>query len=441
MFASFPFIVEVSPAHPPILKGSALPIVRRISSLASLALFALPLAAQQHKVTQAEVDRITHDAILIDTHNDVTSLTVTGYDIATPNKNGQTDLARMKGFLGAEFFAVYVGAEYVNGNHSANRTLQMIDTVRTDVIAAHPNEFVFATTADDIVRAHNQHKIAALMGIEGGHAIEDSLRLLRDYYALGIRYMTLTHFNTNSWADAQGDADNPKVEHHNGLTPFGKDVVREMNRLGMMVDISHTADKTFWDALETSSAPIIASHSSCRAISNHTRNMTDEMIKALAAKGGTMQINFDCSYLSQRYNDASKPLQASMRDRYMAAMKIEDPAEKTAAIDKLRAEFTEKLPPATLADVVDQIDHAVKVGGIDHVGIGTDFDGVACVPAELSSYDKFPALTRALLEKGYSADDIKKIYGGNLLRVMRAVEQRARELSSTPAIHSDVAKK
>ena len=392
-------------------------------------------------MTQAEVDRITRDAILIDTHNDVTSLTVTGYDIATPNKQGQTDLARMRGFLGAEFFAVYVGAEYVNGNHSANRTLQMIDTVRTDVIAAHPNEFVFATTADDIVRAHNQHKIAALMGIEGGHAIEDSLRLLRDYYALGIRYMTLTHFNTNSWADAQGDADNPKVEHHNGLTPFGKDVVREMNRLGMMVDISHTADKTFWDALETSSAPIIASHSSCRAISNHTRNLTDDMIKALAAKGGTMQINFDCSYLSQRYNEASKPLQASMRERYIAAMKIEDPAEKSAAIDKLRAEFTEKLPPATLADVVDQIDHAVKVGGIDHVGIGTDFDGVACVPAELSSYDKFPALTRALLEKGYSADDIKKIYGGNLLRVMRAVEQRARELSSTPAIHSDVAKK
>jgi membrane dipeptidase len=392
-------------------------------------------------VTQAEVDRITRDAILIDTHNDITSQTVEGYDIAKPNTKGQTDLPRMKGFLGAEFFAVFVGAEYVNGNHSANRTLQMIDTVRTDIIAGHPNEFVFATTADDIVRAHNQHKIAALMGIEGGHAIEDSLRTLRDYYALGVRYMTLTHFNTNSWADAQGDADNPKVEHHNGLTPFGKDVVREMNRLGMMVDISHTADKTFWDALETSSAPIIASHSSCRAISNHTRNMTDDMIKALAAKGGTMQINFDCSYLSQRYNDESKPLQASMRERYIAAMKIEDPAEKSAAIEKLRAEFTEKLPPATLADVVDQIDHAVKVGGLDHVGIGTDFDGVACVPAELGSYDKFPALTRALLEKGYSADDIKKIYGGNLLRVMRAVEQRARELSSTPAIHSDVAKK
>ena len=413
----------------------------RVCSLATLALLALPLAAQQHKVTQAEVDRITRDAILIDTHNDVTSRTVEGYDIATPNTRGQTDLPRMKGFLGAEFFAVYVGAEYVNGNHSANRALQMIDTVRTDVVAAHPNDFVFATTADEIVRAHGEHKIAALMGIEGGHAIEDSLRLLRDYYALGVRYMTLTHFNTNNWADSQGDVDNPKVAHHNGLTPFGKDVVREMNRLGMMVDISHTADRTFWDALETSSAPIIASHSGCRAVTSYTRNMTDEMIKALAAKGGVMQINFGCEFLSQRYFNDSKPLQASMREQYMAAMKIEDQAARTEAIEKLRTEFTGKVPPATLADVVDQIDHAVKVGGIDHVGIGTDFDGVACVPPELDSYNKFPALTRALLEKGYTAEGIKKIYGGNLLRVMRAVEQRSRELSSTPAIHSEVSKK
>src|ERR1700733_11117909 len=200
-------------------------------------------------VTQAQVDLITREAILIDTHDDVPSKTVDGYDIATPNKAGQTDLPRMKGFLGAEFFAVFVDATYVKDNHSANRTLQMIDTVRTDVIAKHPNDFVFATTADDIERAHREHKIAALMGIEGGHAIEDSLRLLRDYYALGIRYMTLTHTNTNSWADSSGDVDNPKVAHHNGLTPFGRDVVREMNRLGMMVDISHTADKTFWDVL------------------------------------------------------------------------------------------------------------------------------------------------------------------------------------------------
>ena len=404
-----------------------MPISHRTFAFAAIASLALPLAAQQpHKVTGEEVDRITRDAILIDTHNDVTSRTVDGYDIATLNKSGETDLPRMKGYLGAEFFAVYVGAEYVKDNHSANRTLQMIDTVRTDIIAAHPNDFVFATTADDIVRAHNEHKIAALMGIEGGHAIEDSLRLLRDYYALGIRYMTLTHFNTNNWADSQGDFDDPKVAHHNGLTPFGKDVVREMNRLGMMVDISHTADKTFYDALEVSAAPIIASHSSTRAISNHTRNLTDDMIKALAAKNGTMQINFDCAYLSQRYLDASKPLMDAMQPRIAEAQKITDPVARAAAIDKLEDEATAALPAATLDEVVAQIDHAVQIGGIDHVGIGTDFDGVGCVPKGLESYNKFPALTRALLEKGYSADDIKKIYGGNILRVMRAVEQEAK---------------
>jgi membrane dipeptidase len=413
----------------------------RPAAVLFLAACTLTLSAQApRKVTQAEVDRITRDAILIDTHDDVPSKTVDGYDIATPNKTGQTDLARMKGFLGAEFFAVFVDASYVKDNHSANRTLQMIDTVRTDVIAAHPDQFVYATTADDIVRAHKEKKIAALMGIEGGHAIEDSLRLLRDYYALGIRYMTLTHFNTNNWADSQGDFTDPKVAKHDGLTPFGKDVVREMNRLGMMVDISHTADKTFYDAIAVSTAPIIASHSSCRAISSNTRNMTDDMIKALAKNGGTMQINFDCAYLSQRYEDASKPLMAELRPRYMEAMKITDPAAREAAIDKIQAEAAGKVPPATLQEVVEQIDHAVKVGGIDHVGIGTDFDGVGCVPAELGSYDKFPALTRALLEKGYAAADIKKIYGGNLLRVMRAVEQRARELKGTPAIESKIDK-
>jgi membrane dipeptidase len=420
--------------------------LRRLRVLAAVALLApamLPVAAQRPRttpVTDAEVAAITRDAILIDTHDDVTSKTVTGYNIATPNKGGQTDLARMKGFLGAEFFAVYVDAEYVEGNHSANRALQMIDTTRTDIIAAHPNDFIFATTADEIVAAHNAHKIAALMGIEGGHAIEDSLRLLRDYYALGVRYMTLTHFNTNNWADSQGDFEDPKVKHHNGLTPFGKDVVREMNRLGMMVDISHTADKTFYDALEVSTAPIIASHSSCRAVSNHTRNMTDDMIRALAAKGGTIQINFDCAYLSQRYSDAAKPIMADLRPRFMEAMKIEDPIARADAMEKLEAESSTRLPPATLADVVAQIDHAVKIGGIDHVGIGTDFDGVGCVPAELSSYDKFPKLTRALLERGYSGSDIKKIYGENLLRVMRAVEQRARELKSTPPIETKFGK-
>ena len=407
----------------------------RLSPAACILCLAVPALAQARTprskpVTQGEVDRITRSAILIDTHNDIPSKTVDGYDIATPNKAGQTDLPRMKGFLGAEFFAVFVDASYVKDNHSANRTLQMIDTVRTNVVAAHPSDFLLASTAEDILRAHKQHRIAALMGIEGGHAIEDSLRLLRDYYALGVRYMTLTHFNTNDWADAQGDFDDPKVAHHNGLTPFGKDVVREMNRLGMMVDISHTADKTFYDALQVSSAPLIASHSSCRAIDNHTRNMTDDMLRALAAKGGTIQINFDCSYLSQRYLDAYRPLLAEVRPRLDDALKISDPAAREAALGKIEAEVNAKIPPPTLADVVAQIDHAVQIAGIDHVGIGTDFDGIPCAPPELDSYDKFPRLTRALLEKGYSAADIKKIYGGNLLRVMRAVEQEAHRQSS-----------
>lgn len=411
---------------------------RFATAVALAALTAVCVAQAPRKVTDAEVARITRDAILIDTHDDVPSRTINGYDIATPNKVGQTDLPRMKGFLGAEFFAVFVDASYVSGNHSANRTLEMIDTVKTDILAAHPNDFVFATTAADIERAHKEHKIAALMGIEGGHAIEDSLRLLRDYYALGIRYMTLTHFNTNDWADSQGDIDDPKVVHHNGLTPFGVDVVHEMNRLGMMVDISHTADATFYAAIAASSAPIIASHSSCRALSSNTRNMTDDMIRALAKNGGTIQINFDCAYLSQRYQDDSKPVQAELRPQRIEARKIADPVERDAALDKIDAEEASRLTPATLADVVAQIDHAVKIGGIDHVGIGTDFDGVGCVPSDLGSYDKFPALTRALLEKGYSATDIKKIYGGNLLRVMRAVEKRAEELKSTPAIETKI---
>lgn len=387
----------------------------------------------RHKVTEAEVRAITRSAILMDMHNDVTSLTVQGYDIATPNQKGQTDLARMKGYLGAEFFAVYVSADYVKDNQSANRALQMIDTVRYDIVAGHPNEFLLSTTANDVVRAHKQGKIAALMGIEGGHAIEDSPRLLRVFYTLGIRYMTLTHFNTNHWADSQGDIDDPKIEHHNGLTPLGKEIVHEMNRLGMMVDISHVADKTFWDALETSSAPIIASHSSCRAVSNNTRNMTDEMIKALAAKGGVINISFGCDFLSQRYMDESKPLRAEMREKFRAIREIQDPAQREAKMEALMQEESAKLPPATLEDVVMQIDHAVQIAGIDHVGIGTDFDGVGCVPKDLDSYDKFPNLTRALLEKGYTASAIKKIYGGNMLAVMRKIDAEGKRLQQQEA--------
>jgi len=370
--------------------------------------------AQTHSVSDAEVQKVHKAALLIDTHNDITSRTVTGYDIGQAHDDGHTNLKAMReGGLGAQFFAVYVAASYVNGNHSANRALEMIDTVRHDIITRYPSDFALALTADDIERIHKQGKIAALMGIEGGHAIEDNLRLLRDFYALGIRYMTLTHSNTNNWADSSGDMDTPGVQHHNGLTDFGKQVVREMNRLGMMVDISHVADKTFWDALDVSSAPPFASHSSCRALSNVPRNMTDEMIVALAKKSGVVQVNFACEFLSQKTADASKGLLPKMA------------AARTENNQALMEQYRKTVPPATLADVVAHIDHIVKIAGINAVGIGSDFDGIQCVPHGLEDVSKFPNLTRSLLEKGYSAEDIKKIYGGNLLRVMRAVEAAA----------------
>jgi len=356
--------------------------------------FALMAYSQTRTVTDAEVMRVHRSALLIDTHEDLPSRTVDGFDVGSKERSGQVDIARLReGGVSGAFFAAYVASRYVEGNRSANRALQMIDSVRRDIVARYPNDFVFARSVKDIEEAHRQGKIAALTGIEGGHAIEDSLRLLRSYYDLGVRYMTLTHTNTNSWADSSGDLNNPAVKHHDGLTDFGKDVVREMNRLGMMVDISHVSDKTFWDALAVSKAPIFASHSSARALTNAARNMTDEMIVALAKKGGVVDVNFNCAFISQKSADAD--------------------ARK------------EKIPRARLADVVAHIDHIRKIAGIDAVGIGSDFDGIECTPEGLEDVSKFPNLTRALLEIGYTAEDIRKIYGGNFLRVMRAVEMAA----------------
>ena len=398
-----------------------MPLPRRLHLPALLCGFAAIVSmalAQTRRVSDAEVRQVHGSAILIDTHNDITSRTVDGYDIGEAKHDGHTNVTALKeGGVGAQFFAVYVSSDYVKGNHSANRTLQMIDTVRHDIVARYPNDFELAATAEDIERIHREGKIAALMGIEGGHAIEDSLRLLRDYYALGIRYMTLTHANTNDWADSSGDIGDSRIQHHNGLTDFGKQVVLEMNRLGMMVDISHVADKTFWDALSVSRAPMIASHSSCRALCNVPRNMTDEMIVALAKKGGVVQVNFNCGFLSEKSAAAAKSVQPST-------------LPGAQGDDATIAEYKKKVPPATLADVVAHIDHIVKIAGVGAAGIGSDFDGVFCTPTGLEDVSKFPNLTRALLEKGYSADDIRNIYGGNTLRVMRAVEAEARKEQS-----------
>jgi membrane dipeptidase len=390
-------------------------------------LAALEVYGQVHNtVSGAKVQRIQREVLLIDSHNDVPYYIVQGRDIASAAASPHTNVAELKaGGMGGLFFSIWVAKDYVQGNRSANRALQLINSVRHDVVEKHSADFMLAASVRDIEEAHRQGKIAALMGIEGGHAIEDSLRVLDDFYDLGVRYMTLTHTNTNNWADSSGDIARTDVKHHDGLTPFGKDVVREMNRLGMMVDISHVSDKTFWDALEVSEAPIFASHSDARALANAPRNMTDEMIVALAKKGGIVDINFNCGFLSQRYRDelAAKSTEVAARLKQATAGKNLGELETDQIEGKIIAELGIK--PATINDVVQHIDHIQKIAGIDAIGIGTDFNGVECVPQGLEDVSKFPNLTRALLEKGYKEDDIRKIYSGNLLRVMRAVEMAA----------------
>ncbi|MFN0165762.1 MAG: dipeptidase [Bryobacteraceae bacterium] len=375
-----------------------------------MAILLVPALAlpQARVVSEEEVRRVHQSALLIDTHNDVTSFTVRGLDLGGrqsrfEGKPLHTDIPRLReGNVGAVFFAAYVPAENARNGTAARRALEMIDTIRRDIVERHPQHFRLALTAGEIVEARRDGKIAALIGIEGGHAIEDSARLLRTFYGLGVRYMTLTHSNHNHWADSSGTAGAP----NKGLNDLGKAVVKEMNRLGMMVDISHVSDQTFWDVMAASEAPPIASHSSCRAISKIRRNMSDDMIIALAKKGGVIQINFGCEFLSQVSADSSPWTNPTLRGK-----KGESEVER-----------------ATLADVVAHIDHVVKIAGEDAAGIGSDFDGIQCVPVGMEDVSKFPNLTRALLEKGYSPQRIRKIYGENVLRVMRGVESTSARL-------------
>jgi membrane dipeptidase len=386
----------------------------------------LILSGQRRAVTDAEVMRVHRSATLIDAHNDVPWRVVEGFDIGPRSGEWHTDLPRLKeGGVGAVFFSVYISALYVNGNRSAHQALDVIDAVRNGIVRRYPNDFALVTTAAGIEQARREGKIAALMGLEGGHAIEDDLALLRQYFELGVRYMTLTHSNTNNWADSSGDAAKAGVKHHGGLTDFGRQVVREMNRLGMMVDVSHVSDETFWDALETSRAPLIASHSSARAVTNHPRNMTDEMIAAMAKKGGVIQINFNCGFISEKFRAAQAAEEPRLEERFKreaGGERLSEP-QRDMLYARLRREM--KLTRATMSDLLAHIDHVRSLAGIDAIGIGSDFNGVSCVPEGLDDVSQFPNLTRALLERGYSAEDIRKIYGGNLLRVMRAVEAAA----------------
>jgi membrane dipeptidase len=368
----------------------------------------------------------------IDTHADTTQRMLDDhYDLTDPLNGGYVNFeAAKQGKLGAEFFSIWVEPQFYQ-NQYAGRTLALIGAVHQAALK-HPDKMMMAYSVADIERAHREHKLAALMGIEGGHSIENSLDLLDYYYKLGVRYMTLTWSNSNDWADSSGDFTDPKMHHtKEGLTEFGKDVVYEMNRLGMMVDISHVADQTFYRTLILTRAPVIASHSSARALTNSPRNMTDEMLRALANNGGVVQANFFSAFVSE---DWRKAWMAQQPERQAAEKAAEDKAKaegKTWTYSQEEAmdeEFAAKIPRPPLSALIDHIDHMVKVAGIDHVGIGSDFDGIPSAPEGIDSAADLPKITAELKKRGYSDADCRKIMGGNLLRVFAQVEKVSKQL-------------
>ena len=374
--------------------------------------------------------KLHFSSIVVDTHDDTTQRFLDGkFDLGVRNSAGSIDIPRMReGGLGAIFFSIWIPSK-ITGSEAVNRALAQIEAVREEV-RTHPKDLALATTAAEVREAHKQGRIAALMGVEGGHMINSDLEVLRRFASLGVRYMTLTHSGNDEWADSSTDK-----PAHNGLTDFGKDVVREMNRLGVIVDISHVSDKTFYDALEISKAPMIASHSSCRAICDAPRNMTDQMMKDLAAKGGVIQINYHAGFLSQEFRDAEKAHPEINKAIGEEVQKLCGDNEGCQLIegDRLTREYVEqgKLPRVDWTRIIEHINHAVKVAGVDHVGLGSDFDG-ANMPYGMEDAARLPKITEALLKKGYSERDVRKILGENTLRVMTEVERVSRELNSSP---------
>jgi len=416
----------------------------------ALLLFAAPilLCAQtqgnsMHKTTPKSQSPagVQRSALVIDTHADTPQRFLDeNFDFTGPLNGGNLNLeSARKGNLGAEFFSIWVEPTLYKGQY-ARRTLELIDSVKQQV-AKHPNQLLFVATPEGIEYAHRIHKFGVLMGIEGGHSIENSIPLLRQYYALGVRYMTLTWSNSNGWADSSGDINDKSVPHtKEGLTEFGKDVVYEMNRLGMMVDVSHVSDRTFFRTLIISRAPVIASHSSARALCDAPRNMTDDMLRAIAnsggpnSKGGVVQVNFFSGFLSQPYRDALlkiEPEADKVIQEFKDKAKAEGKQATLADTDKIQRQFADRIPRPPLSVLIDHIDHIAKVAGVDHVGLGSDFDGVGGqLPEGLDSAADLPKITAALMERGYSAEDCRKILGGNLLRVFREVEQVAHQLQA-----------
>jgi membrane dipeptidase len=412
----------------------------RLFLLSCLLLAAAGALAQSPNPSDIPVSakaRAIHDsALVVDTHADTPQRFLDeGFDIGStdPKDIGHLSLDKARrGNLGAEFFSIWVDPE-TNQGHFAQHTFDLIDSVYEQA-ARHPDRMMMAFSVADIERAHKDHKLAALIGIEGGHSIENDMHLLRDCYRLGVRYMTLSWSNTNEWADSSGDINDPKIQHHNGLTDFGKQVVLEMNRLGMMVDISHVADKTFWDVIANTKAPVIASHSSARALVNAPRNMTDDMLRAVGKNGGVVQVNFYSGFVDEDYR---KAMEAQSKDQAAAIQKYKDSLQAQGKpvnyieVNRIEREWMAKIPRPPFRDLIGHIDHIAKVAGVDHVGLGSDFDGVSgATPQGMDSAADLPKITQALLDRGYGADDIRKILGGNLLRVFRRVESVSRDMQS-----------
>jgi len=396
---------------------------------ACLFLAAAMLVASPADSVSPRARKLHFSSLVVDTHDDTTQRFFSrDFDLGKRNPTGHIDIPRMReGGMNAIFFSIWIDGRTL-GPPAIQQALDQIDAVHQNV-QKYSNDLAFAQTADEVRRAHEKGGIAVLMGVEGGHMLGNDLRMVRIFRDLGVRYMTLSHFYNDEWADSSTDK-----PAHNGLTDYGKEIVREMNRQGMLVDISHVSDKTFYDALAVSRAPMIASHSSCRALCDHPRNMTDDMIKALAAKGGVIQINYEKSFLDQAYKDArdkqSGGVVAVFDQMKKECGKDQNCLEQRMTEQEKQATAEGKLPHVSWTRIIDHIDHAVKLVGADHVGLGSDFDG-ASMPDGMDDVTHLPQITDALLKKNYSEADIRKILGENTLRVLAAAEQVSREMQSS----------
>jgi membrane dipeptidase len=341
-------------------------------------------------------------------------------DIAQPQPAMHTDIPRLRqGNVGAQYWSVYVPAVTATRGEALRQTLEQIELVQ-EMLRRYPETFEQARTAADVVRIQKAGKIASLIGVEGGHCIEDSIENLRRLHKLGAGYMTLTHSDTLAWADSATD-----TGKHAGLSPFGEEVVREMNRLGMLVDLSHVSDDTMRDALAISKAPIIYSHSSARAIAKHPRNVPDDILKLVTKNGGVVMVNFFPGFVVPK----SAEIMAQMFDK-RRELRAKFAKEEDYERELKRWEAQNPYPAGTIHDVVDHVEHVAKVAGKDHVGIGSDYDGITKVPVQLEDVSTYPLITQELLNRGWKADEIGKLMSGNILRVMKEAEQVAAKLKA-----------